>query len=153
MCSDTTACSLACLFFELARSPQVQEQLHAEISQHHTQMSAKPGEAVSDAVLSQLRYLGACINETLRLYPPVPSGVQRMTPPEGLRLPNTFVPGDTVIQTPTWTLHRGKPRPLLPTPGSLKAHIRTYMAETNKAGIVALLERREMFRAARRVHS
>ncbi|OAA33379.1 averantin oxidoreductase [Moelleriella libera RCEF 2490] len=83
--------SLACLFFELARTPQVQEQLHAEISQHHAQMSGKPGEAVSDAVLSQLRYLGACINETLRLYPPVPSGVQRMTPPEGLRLPNTLV--------------------------------------------------------------
>lgn len=57
--------------------------------------------------LSQLAYLDAVINETLRMHPPVPSGVQRMTPPDGLRIGETFVPGNTIVQIPTHTMFRG----------------------------------------------
>ena len=64
----------------------------------------QPTDSVS---LSKLTYLDAVINETLRLHPPVPSGVQRMTPPEGLQIGDTYVPGDTIVQVPFHTLFRG----------------------------------------------
>lgn len=59
-------------------------------------------------LLTKLEYLTACINESLRLHPVVPSGVQRITPPQGLQIGTTFVPGETIVQVPTYTLHRGK---------------------------------------------
>lgn len=31
-----------------------------------------------------------------------------MTPPEGLRYGETFIPGNTVVQIPTYTVHRGR---------------------------------------------
>lgn len=36
------------------------------------------------------------------------SGVQRITPPAGIQLGDTFIPGDTIVQVPTYTLHRGE---------------------------------------------
>ena len=40
--------------------------------------------------------------------PPVPRGLQRMTPPEGLQLGKHFIPGDTIVQNPTHTMFHGK---------------------------------------------
>ncbi|EON67962.1 hypothetical protein W97_07108 [Coniosporium apollinis CBS 100218] len=40
----------------------------------------------------------------MRLHPPVPSGVQRMTPPEGLRVGDTFIPGNAIVQIPYHTI-------------------------------------------------
>lgn len=58
--------------------------------------------------LSRLKYLQACIDEALRIMPVVPSGGQRITPPEGLEISeDLFIPGDTIVQVPTYTLHRG----------------------------------------------
>lgn len=44
----------------------------------------------------------------MRLYPAIPSGLQRVTPPEGLQIGDIHVPGDTIITVPTYTLNRGK---------------------------------------------
>ncbi|RMZ81318.1 hypothetical protein DV737_g2605, partial [Chaetothyriales sp. CBS 132003] len=99
--SDTTAASLTCLFFELAQNPSVLQQLYEELDQYFAE-----NEQPTATTLSKLDYLSACINETLRLHPPVPSGLQRMTPPEGLQLEGTYIPGDTIVQVPTYTLHR-----------------------------------------------
>ncbi|KAK1954598.1 cytochrome P450 [Colletotrichum sublineola] len=101
--SDTVAASLTCLFFELARKPDVYSRLREEIDNFFSK-NAKP----EHSALSKLPYLQACIDETLRLHPPVPSGVQRMTPPEGMEIEGVFIPGNTIIQVPTYTMLRGK---------------------------------------------
>ena len=46
------------------------------------------------------------INETLRLKPPVPGGLPRVTPPQGLQIDEVYIPGDTVVGVPTYTLQR-----------------------------------------------
>ncbi|GJC83080.1 cytochrome P450 monooxygenase FCK2 [Colletotrichum liriopes] len=101
--SDTTAASLTCLFFELAQRPEVHSRLREEIDSYFAQ-----NEEPEHSSLSKLSYLQACIDETLRLHPPVPSGVQRMTPPEGMEIDGTFIPGNTIVQVPTYTMFRGK---------------------------------------------
>lgn len=99
--SDTTAATLTCLFFELALSSSSLSVLQEEVDALFE--SSDPVDATS---LSKLAYLDAVINEALRLHPPVPSGLQRMTPPEGLRIGDVMVPGDSIVQIPLHTLFR-----------------------------------------------
>ncbi|KAF5630165.1 cytochrome P450 monooxygenase [Fusarium tjaetaba] len=101
--SDTTASSLACLFFELAVNPETCLDLQRELDQYY----AEHGK-LDHSGLSKLKYLQACINESMRLYPAIPSGLQRMTPPEGLDVGSTHLPGDTIVTIPTYTFNRGK---------------------------------------------
>ncbi|KAL4867807.1 hypothetical protein BDV12DRAFT_209525 [Aspergillus spectabilis] len=95
--SDTTAATLTNLFFHLAVEPTWQKKLQEEL------------DGLSD--LSQERLTGiktleALINETLRLHPAVPSGTQRLTPPEGLQIGERYIPGNVMVCIPTHTLFR-----------------------------------------------
>lgn len=104
-CSHTAAIALTCLFFELARQPRALKLLQDEVDECY----AAAGEAEPSAqALSRLEYLQACMTETLRMWPPSPSGLQRKTPPEGLQLGSVFIPGDVVVQNPQYTIYRGE---------------------------------------------
>ncbi|KAH6879524.1 benzoate 4-monooxygenase cytochrome P450 [Thelonectria olida] len=99
--SDTTAASLTALFYQLALHPDVCKTLQDEID------GFKGSNDASDhSSLAKLKFLQACIDESLRLSPAVPSGVQRMTPPKGLQVGDTFIPGNTIIQLPSYTMYR-----------------------------------------------
>ncbi|KAJ3561618.1 hypothetical protein NPX13_g8874 [Xylaria arbuscula] len=102
---DTTSSTMTCLFFELTRNPEIYKKLQDEIDECFV---AHGDKAPGHYELSKLEYLQACIDETLRMYPPLPGGVQRMTPPEGLQLDHDlFIPGNTIVQTPLYTMYRG----------------------------------------------
>jgi cytochrome P450 family 628 len=103
--SDTTAATLTCLFFMLATHPQALKKLQAEVDAYHL---ANEGLGFESTSLAKLPYLDAVINESLRLQPTVPSGVQRETPPEGLRIGDVYIPGKTIVQIPTYSIQRGK---------------------------------------------
>ena len=47
-----------------------------------------------------LPYLGAVINEGLRLWNPIPSGAQSITGPEGATIAGQFIPPCTVVRVP-----------------------------------------------------
>lgn len=101
--SDTTATSLTCLFLELATHPEAVCRLQRELDELFHENPAPDHYA-----LSKLPYLQACVDEALRLYPAVPAGGQRVTPPEGLRIgEDLWIPGNTIVQTPQYILHRG----------------------------------------------
>ncbi|KAJ5663234.1 hypothetical protein N7507_003965 [Penicillium longicatenatum] len=95
--SDTTAATLTNVFFELARDPKLQKSLQSELD-------ALPD--LSTDRLTGLKYLDAIINETLRLHPVIPSGLQRLTPPEGLQIGETYIPGDVMVAVPMHALFR-----------------------------------------------
>lgn len=101
--SDTTATTLTSLFFQLAMDPQQVLKLRQEISEAFPDMTK-----IDSVSLSKLKHLNAVINETLRLHPPVPSGLQRITPAEGIRVGDTFIPGNTIVQIPMHSIFRGK---------------------------------------------
>jgi cytochrome P450 len=101
--SDTTAATLVHLFYYLARDPSLVQNLREELAP----LMEKDG-SVPSAKLADAKLLNGIINETLRLHPPVPSGVFRETPPEGIHIKDTFVPGHTTVRMPQWAMARGE---------------------------------------------
>ncbi|KAG6226290.1 hypothetical protein E4U26_002480 [Claviceps purpurea] len=99
--SDTTAATLSSLFFLLATNKTECVKLQQELD------TCFPGATELDqSKLSKMKFLQACINEALRLLPPVPSGLQRMTPPEGLMIGDRFIPGETIVTIPSYAQYR-----------------------------------------------
>ncbi|KAI9772122.1 MAG: hypothetical protein M1840_001411 [Geoglossum simile] len=100
--SDTTSSTLTNAFYRLAKHPNILRMLRKEIDPLFAS-----GEDFSYELIADLPYLEGVINETLRLHPPVPSGLQRVTPKEGITIAGTYIPGDTIVSAPTHILHRG----------------------------------------------
>jgi cytochrome P450 len=100
--SETTAGALAATAFLLAKHPDKFAKLQKEIDPLF-----KSADDFSHQAVMGKPMLEGCINEALRLFPPVPSGMPRITPPEGLKIAGRFIPGDTIVSTPTYTIHRG----------------------------------------------
>ncbi|CAH0017908.1 unnamed protein product [Clonostachys rhizophaga] len=98
--SDTTASTLTCLLFELAKHPDVYQKLQNEVDAH-----LSDSEELQNDSLIGMKYLQACIDESMRMHPIVPGGVQRHTPPQGLQVGDTFIPGDVIIQVPMHTVN------------------------------------------------
>jgi cytochrome P450 len=76
--TETTATLVSGLFYLLLMNPDKMKKLQDEI-----RASFKEREDMSMVHLAQLKYLNACIEESFRMYPPVPSGLPRVTPPGG----------------------------------------------------------------------
>ncbi|RMZ86840.1 hypothetical protein DV736_g5936, partial [Chaetothyriales sp. CBS 134916] len=87
--SDTTATTLVHCFYHLARDPALVAKLRAELEAQNV----SSGDNFEIASLQYLPYLNALINETLRMHPPVPGGVYRNTPDEGVVINGIRVPG------------------------------------------------------------
>ena len=96
--TEPEAASLTFLFYHLAKNPLIQQKLRAELKLAFFPMDAR--------TLQALPFLNGCINEGLRLHPPLPSGFLRHTPPEGLSIDGVFVPGNTTVLTPAYGLGR-----------------------------------------------
>lgn len=67
---DTTAALISTAVFVMARRPDVQDKLRAEIGQLN-------GELADYDDIKNMSYLGAFVKETLRLYPPGPVGMRQ----------------------------------------------------------------------------
>ena len=86
--SETTATALAGMMSMLCRNPEASAKLNAEIRGAF----ARTEEITCDAV-KNLTYLGAVIEEALRIFPPA-SYFPRRTPPGGCEIAGTWVPPD-----------------------------------------------------------
>lgn len=100
--SVTTAIALANVMYQLLKNPRALQRLREEIDAVLDQ-----GEFVApyDKV-KHLPYLRACLDESLRLFPPTPQGLPRKTPPGGLWVMDEFVPGDTTVSISALVAHR-----------------------------------------------
>ncbi|KAJ5334597.1 L-ornithine-N5-monooxygenase [Penicillium brevicompactum] len=101
--SDTTASTLSAMIFELVKSPRHIEILRQEVAPY---MQAS-GEVLNQDI-THLEHLNAVINETLRLHPPVPTALQRKTPPEGITVGETYIPGNTTVICPQYVMGRSE---------------------------------------------
>jgi cytochrome P450 len=87
--SETTATLLSGCTYLLQKHPQVLQKLQDEIRN-----AFSTDEEITMLSVSHLKYLDAVIEESLRLYPPVPVALNRTTPPEGAEICGQWVPGN-----------------------------------------------------------
>lgn len=100
--SDTLACTLVYALFHLAKEPQFQDEILRELKGLDT-----PGDDFFGVPrLHNLPFLGAFINETLRLHNPVPTGTPRDTGPEGLTIAGRYIPPFTRVVAPRYQIAR-----------------------------------------------
>ncbi|KAF1354619.1 putative cytochrome P450 monooxygenase [Delphinella strobiligena] len=99
--SDTSSATFAFMFFYLATHPDIQEKLRQEVE------GICGGGDITNLSLKDAPWLNGSINEALRLNPPVPSGVSRKTPKEGVYVGETYIPGETAITVPQFVLGHG----------------------------------------------
>ena len=85
--SETTASLLSGTTFFLLKNPASMQQLTSEI-----RSAFKREEDINLISVSQLKYLLACLDEGLRLYPPVPSALGREVPDGGQVLEGYWIP-------------------------------------------------------------
>lgn len=97
--SGTVAAALTFLFYHLVEDAAMIDELREELKDmdDHT---------LSSENLRNLPYLNALISETLRLYPGVPSGSSRLSPPEGMTVAGQFIPGGVTLLLPAYSLNR-----------------------------------------------
>ena len=107
--SDTTSATLTYLMYHLAKAPHLITKLREELRE----MRYLPGSETEVRDIQDAKYLNGVINETLRLHPPVPSGLLRLTPPEGINIEGTFIPGGVTISSPLYSMGRRKSTPFV----------------------------------------
>ncbi|KAL9086497.1 MAG: hypothetical protein Q9165_007113 [Trypethelium subeluteriae] len=116
--SDTTAATLTFLFYFLTHEPLHQARLRDEI----LPFVDGNGDA-RHADLQDLPYLNGCINETFRLQPLLPATLRRLTPPEGIQVGDTHIPGNMVVFCPQYVLGR------IRTEEEIYTHADTFIPE------------------------
>ncbi|RAL09776.1 benzoate 4-monooxygenase cytochrome P450 [Aspergillus homomorphus CBS 101889] len=102
--SDTTAIALANTMLLLLRNLDCLQKLREEVD---NVMNEDEIVAPYDKV-KHLPYLRACLDESMRLHPPVSFALPRRTPPEGTTILSEFVPGNTSVGISAYVVHRNE---------------------------------------------
>lgn len=97
---DTTASSLTASLYFFAKYPHMQEQAYQEVK---NTLGDKDSIELDD--LSKLSYLTMFIKETLRMRPPVGSGLARKVNKDGVVLGGYHIPKGTAVTASIWAAH------------------------------------------------
>jgi len=85
--SETTATTLSGVHYYLLKTPQAYAKLKEEIRSRY-----KDADEINARSAANLPYLTACLEETFRIYPPIPIAMPRITPKGGCTIAGRFVP-------------------------------------------------------------
>lgn len=97
--SETTATTLSGVTYHLLHNENMLKKLQDEV---RTAFSS-PEEITGDST-QHLLYLHACLEEALRIYPPVAAALQRVSP--GATVDGHWVPAGTLCGNETWSVMR-----------------------------------------------
>ena len=100
--SVTTAVAIANVMYQLIRNPRTLAKLREELD-----AVLDEDEVVADYdKVKHLPYLRACLDESLRIFPPTSHGLPRETPPEGANVLDNWVAGNTTVSMSALVAHR-----------------------------------------------
>lgn len=85
--SETTATLLSGVTFFLLTNPDALRKLTDEV-----RSAFKTEDEININTVSNLPYMLACLDEALRMYPPVPIGLPRIVPKGGTKICGYYVP-------------------------------------------------------------
>ena len=86
--TETVATLLPAAAYLLATNPATTARATSEVRN-----AFQDGSPIDIQSVSNLKYLSAVIQEALRLFPPVPEGLPRVTPLEGQKICDLWIPG------------------------------------------------------------
>ncbi|KAF9476613.1 cytochrome P450 [Pholiota conissans] len=125
--ADTTATVLSVAIYFLLKTPGAYKRVQNEVDEAFDEqalpnmLSSKVSRPHSD-ILGRLPYLNAVINESLRLFPPVATGLQRAPDKntvgkllKGITVADIYLPQGNAISVPPYVIHRD-PRYFSPDP-------------------------------------
>ena len=109
--SETTAISLAAVFYFLCKTPHAYAKLMSELD-----TALENGTLSADRITTtwaesqKLPYLDACIKEAFRLHPAAGLVLERVVPKQGVEICGEMIPGGTIVGCNAWVIHRGAER-------------------------------------------
>ncbi|KAI4115933.1 MAG: hypothetical protein LQ338_007787, partial [Usnochroma carphineum] len=105
--SDTTAISLAAIFYYLIKTPDCYRKLLEEIDGAVISglIEDRPNGIVSWTESQRLPYLDACVKEAFRLHPAVGLPLERIVPPRGAAICGQYIAGGTIVGCSAWVIH------------------------------------------------
>ncbi|KAI4870708.1 putative cytochrome P450 [Hypoxylon rubiginosum] len=101
--SETTATTLSGATYLLLTHPEIMERLKQEVRSAFSSV-----DDININSVNKLSYMLAILNEALRLYPPVTSGLVRVVPPGGEQIAGHFVAGGTFVEVQHWSMNHSK---------------------------------------------
>lgn len=106
--SETTAISLAAVFYYLLKNPRCHQLLLDELSSAVSSRTIedRPNRLVTWAESQRLPYLDACIKEAFRLHPAAGLPLERIVPPQGAEICGEYIAGGTIVGCNAWVIHR-----------------------------------------------
>jgi len=106
--SETTAISLAAVFYYLLRTPSAMARLRDEIDTFGREGGFEDTDTglVTWPEAQKLPYLDACVKEAFRMHPAAGLPLERIVPVQGIDICGTFVPGGTIVGASAWVIHR-----------------------------------------------
>ena len=102
---ETTASAMTWAAYLLAKHPEVQTRLRAEVREHLPPMS-DDSSTVSSSLIDRLPYLNAVCNEILRYYGPVPLTFR--VAESNTSIQGRFVPKGTQIMLAPWAVNKSQ---------------------------------------------
>ncbi|KAJ5729028.1 uncharacterized protein N7483_003536 [Penicillium malachiteum] len=99
--SETTASLLSGVTFLLLTHPEAYQKLKDEV--HSTFQSQEEINLIS---VNTLTYMLACLDEAMRMYPPIANGLPRVCPKGGSRVLGQYLPENTNVSIHQWALYR-----------------------------------------------
>lgn len=107
--SATTAIAMTNVLYQLLKNPETMKKLVEEIDSavEDDDEDEEDGVIAYDKV-KHLPYLRACLDESLRLFPPTPHGLPRETPAEGTNILGDYIPGGVSVAMSAFVAHRNE---------------------------------------------
>ncbi|RKP09113.1 cytochrome P450 [Thamnocephalis sphaerospora] len=99
--TDTTAISCAWTIYLLSGTPDVYSRLLQEIREAVPDINTE----IRHAMVCDLPYLNAVINEALRIYPVGGGDIHRVVPKGGAELCGKYLPENTIVMAPQYALN------------------------------------------------
>jgi hypothetical protein len=106
--SETTAISLAAVFYHLLRNPRVYQTLLTELDNavRDGTIQHRDSGLVTWPESQSLPYLDACIKEAFRVHPAAGLPLERIVPPQGMEICGRQIPGGTIVGCNAWVIHK-----------------------------------------------
>ncbi|KAI2628416.1 putative cytochrome P450 monooxygenase [Xylaria nigripes] len=98
--SETTASLVTGATYFLTSYPEMLKKLEQEV-----RTAFKSDDQITLTSVGDLSYMLACLNEALRCYPPIASGLPRYVPQGGAMIDGKFVPQDTIVSVFQWAVN------------------------------------------------